>query len=102
MREVNIAAPQPIEISEQPEQRKGERLVFTGRIHRGHKLFKLRLSDMKLTELIEEDYLDPVLELGRTAPRRRVKMREGYLYASALNQKNAARRFLKMLSAPNG
>lgn len=74
------------------------RLVQRMRLQPGHRVWELELD----TGLIREGSVERVdVEVGKDGRpgdvRRRVMMREGCIYCTALNAVNAEKRFLKMI-----
>lgn len=82
------------EIVAKKEQKKEDKKVTTIKPHRGHTLFEWNIADNKLVkatfEKTDVDYLAVINKYN--VARRKVIMKAGCIYVSALNKKNAMRK----------
>lgn len=83
-----------IESEIQDEQRK--QLNFIGRMrpYRGHKLWKM--IDGNITEVQDDEY-ESYFDIARNSRVKKIIVQPGAYYASALNLKNAKKKFRKLL-----
>jgi hypothetical protein len=82
------------EIVAKKEQKKEDKKVTTIKPHRGHTLFEWHIAENKLVkatfEKTDVDYLAVINK--HNVARRKVIMKSGCIYVSALNEKNAMRK----------
>lgn len=83
-------------------EKKGPESNFLGSISpkKGHRLFQLNTETGEVTEAHVEGKLIEMPD-GRKEIRKQVFIREKYLYISALNKKNAIKRFARMAQMIN-
>jgi Uma2 family endonuclease len=83
-------------------EKKGPESNFLGSISpkKGHRLFQLNTETGEVTEAHVEGKLVEMPD-GRKEIRKQVFIREKYLYISALNKKNAIKRFARMAQMIN-
>ena len=83
-------------------EKKGPEINFLGSIspNKGHRLFQLNTETGEVTEAHVEG---KIVEMpnGRKEIRKQVFIREKFLYISALNKKNAIKRFARMAQMIN-
>lgn len=87
--------PQPHEIHQveiSKEARKQTNFLGTVKIKPGHKFWKY--DGVKITEVTDEDYEDVVTDLSGN-PKQKLIVEDGCIYTSALNKKNAVKRWYK-------
>lgn len=78
-------------------EKKEPETKFLGSVspNRGHRLFQLNTETGEVTEAhVEGKFIE--MPDGRKEVRKQVFIREKYLYISALNKKNAIKRFARM------
>jgi hypothetical protein len=83
-------------------EKKGPESNFLGSISpkKGHRLFQLNTETGEVTEAHVEGKLIEMPD-GRKEIRKQVFIREKFLYISALNKKNAIKRFARMAQMIN-
>jgi len=83
-------------------EKKGPESNFLGSIspNKGHRLFQLNTETGEVTEAHVEGKLVEMPD-GRKEIRKQVFIRDKYLYISALNKKNAIKRFARMAQMIN-
>ena len=88
------------EIVAKKEQKKEDKKVTTIKPHRGHTLFEWNIAESELVEATFEktdvDYLAVINK--HNVARRKVIMKAGCIYVSALNKKNAMRKLKQPLT----
>lgn len=74
--------------------------IGTISVHKGHKLFKLDLKTFQIVEIpiVWEKKTIQRAGINVTVKRLKLEAVDGFLYASALNKKNAEKHFAKMLN----
>lgn len=88
---------EPIENVAQQQIKKKERLIQRLFPHRGHTLFEFDRSTGKMepAEYAEQDVLISWKNKSNPQVKRKVVIKEGFLYISALNKKNAYKQLAK-------
>ncbi len=83
-------------------EKKGPESKFLGSVspNKGHRLFQLNTETGEVTEAHVEGKLVEMPD-GRKEIRKQVFIREKFLYISALNKKNAIKRFARMAQMIN-
>lgn len=81
-----------IEVTTKDEQRKHLKLIGRIRPHRGHKLFKLQNG---VVSEVREDEFEFYYDFDRKRKVKKVIVESDTAYVSALNLKNAIRKFKK-------
>lgn len=91
---------EPIENIAQQQVKKKERLIQRLWPHRGHTLFEFDRSTGKMVpaEYAEQDVVVNWKDKQNPQPKRKVIIKEGCLYISALNKKNAFKQLAKGLN----
>ena len=99
MKEIEGKVPDKVEIVDQKQVKKQLAIIGSEKLHPGQRCWELQLSDMTIREAkYEKDALDISQhdEKNLIQPvRRKIVVREGCMYAVALNQQNAQKKFLK-------
>jgi len=99
MKELNESESKPmVEMSVGIEQQQEKQKKLLGHIRPGdgHLIWKMNVSTL-IVELIDDSDLITDISWDET-PRKRILTQQGFLYCSALNKKNAIKRFGKMLN----
>lgn len=88
---------EPIENVAQQQVKKKERLIQRLFPHRGHTLFEFDRSTGKMepAEYAEQDIVVNWKDKTNPKPIKKVVIKEGFLYISALNKKNAYKQLAK-------
>lgn len=81
-----------IEIVDQAEQHKQNKFIGRIKVHKGQFLYELDIEK----KMIFRPKTEAVVDIGGNVKNKYV-IREGCLYTTAINLKNAERKFLKML-----
>ena len=103
MKELNQSeSSQMVEMSvgfEKQEEKKNK-LIGTLVPGDGHTVWKINVHTLELAPINDDDLIK---EIGfNESPNKRLLVREGYLYCSALNKQNAIKRFGKMFESIYG
>jgi hypothetical protein len=85
-----------IEHHEVKEVRKSEEHIASMRPQPGQNIYKYDTATKKITVLTADDFEKVDIEIGGQVNKKLV-MKKGCLYVVALNRKNAAKKFLKLL-----
>lgn len=95
MKEVESKSQVVKEIAKAQQIANKQKLIGNLRLRKGHALYKLNFKNGVISKV---DLDDPkTVSFDGVKERRKVTMEEGYLYQTALNDKNAKRKFEKMV-----
>lgn len=82
------------------QKEKKEEMNFVGRYvpKKGCTIYEVNLETFEYTpvEYVQQDFV-----IGEKAPRKRINMKKGYTYISALNEKNIKRKIAKLKAFNN-
>lgn len=95
MKELNDHSPDKVKITNQRQVEHGK-LMQQWKHHPGHKVWELDLTDKMIREAKIDQVNVEVTKLGEKI-HRKVTQRPNCLYVSALNAKNADKKFIQML-----
>jgi hypothetical protein len=96
MKELEQIHKDKVEVSAQAEiPVKSEKKIATTNPHAGHSVFKMNLENFLVSSLEEDDYHEYYNFRG--AKTTKVVVKQGYIYCTALNKKNAIKKFCKKL-----
>ena len=92
MQELKIKNENKIEIK--AEQKKQQKKSGTIRPHKGHSIWMNRYGIV--SKLTDADFVETVVDFSNNRKVKKVKVKEGALYVSKLNRKNAEKYFANM------
>jgi hypothetical protein len=96
MQELQNYRAEQVQIAGQREVRKEKKYLGTLHPHTGHKIWQIDLSTKEIAEA-EFEKEDHILTARGVNSRKRILVKPHHLYCSALNRKNALKKFVKMI-----
>lgn len=97
MKELQPKVTDQTEIHAQAEKRKELKKIGSIRLQRGQKLYELNTADNTIREA-EYESISKIGENGKVTTERKLHVKEGHLYAAAINPRNADKKFVERLT----
>ena len=87
---------QDTEIVSEKQQEKKNQLLGNIRPHRGHTLYKVNVKTLEVTEAVfEKQDIEWAIATSSKKQAKKILIEKGCIYISALNEKNAVKKFPK-------
>lgn len=102
MKELEVKVKEEIKIVKEVSQEKQLVLVNSIKPYEGHKCFEYNVlvNTLSFAKFMEVSISFEAAQKGEIAPLREVMTKEGCVYLTALNEKNAIKRLSKMFEKP--